>query len=265
MRITQAVAGALAALAGLGTRLPAQATRDRPTLVFTVSGSYADGVGLWTVPDQPIEDNSAGTLTDHLFLNRSVKRTLGAAFSGTYYKGAHLGLSAEASLVGLGYDDSCRIAEPVQSALNEQRCNSIDQLDRSAAAVTLSAGGVYRVASDEFISPFARAHVGVLVNNQSPLLLVGETINGAELIIYGDDNTGTRLRPAIQLGVGATIAAGRGYQIRWEIRDNILGIQRVTGPAARGQVPPHETAYKHIFSLNVGLDVILERRRGRRY
>jgi hypothetical protein len=30
-------------------------------------------------------------------------------------------------------------------------------------------------------------------------------------------------------------------------------------------VPPHETAYKHILSLNVGLDVILERHRGRRY
>jgi hypothetical protein len=40
----------------------------------------------------------------------------------------------------------------------------------------------------------------------------------------------------------------------------------VTGPSSgRGQVPPHETAYKHIFSLTVGLDVILERQRGRRY
>ncbi len=264
MRITQAVAAALV-LAAFGTPLAAQGRRDRPTLVFTISGAYRDGVGLWTVPDQPVEDNTAGTLTDHFFLNRSVNRSLGAGFSATYYKGAHLGLSAEAFLVGLGYDDTCRLVAPAQSELNAERCNSIDRLERSAAAVALSAGGVYRVGSDEFISPFARAHVGILVNNQSPLLLIGETNNGAELVIYDDENTGTRLRPAILLGLGATVAAGRGYQLRWEIRDNILGIQRVTGTTARGTVPPHETAYKHIFSLNVGLDVILERRPGRRY
>jgi opacity protein-like surface antigen len=265
MRITQSVAAALAALTALVSPAAAQARRERPTLVFTVSGAYRDGVSLWTVPDQPVEDNSGVTLTDHFFLNRSVRRSLGAGFSGTYYKGAHFGLSAEAFLVGLGYDDTCRLVAPAQSTLNEQRCNSIDRLERSAAAVTLSAGGVYRVGSDEFISPFARAHVGVLVNNQSPLLLVGETANGAELVIYDDPNTGTRLRPALLLGVGATVAAGRGYQLRWEIRDNILGIQRVTGVVGRGLIPPHETAYKHIFSLNVGLDVILERRPGRRY
>ena len=85
-------------------------------------------------------------------------------------------------------------------------------------------------------------------------------------VIYDDNNKGTRLRPAFGLGAGTTIAAGKGYQIRWEIRDNIVGIQRVTGVSpGRGQVPPHETAYKHLFSLNVGLDVILERKRGRRY
>ena len=75
------------------------------------------------------------------------------------------------------------------------------------------------------------------------------------------------VRPGLgALGVGTTIAAGKGYQLRWEVRDNIVGIQRVTSATSGpGQVPPHETAYKHIFSLNVGFDVILERQRGRRY
>jgi hypothetical protein len=125
---------------------------------------------------------------------------------------------------------------------------------------------IYRIASDEFISPFARASAGVLINNQSPLLLVGETNGGAELVIYDDQNKGTRLRPSFALGVGVTVAMSRGYQMRWEVRDNILGIQRVNGPTSGfGQVPPHQTVYKHIFSLNVGLDVILERKPGRRY
>jgi hypothetical protein len=262
----ESVAIAIALLAALGTPLAAQATRDRPTLIFTVSGAYIDGIGLWTVPDQPVTDNRSTPLTDHFFLTRSVKRTFGGGFSATYYRGAHLGLTAEAFLLGLGYDDSCRIDGTVQSSSNASVCSSIDNLERSAAAVTASAGVVYRISADEFISPFLRASAGMLINNQSPLLLVGVTDTKAELVIYNDENTGTRLRPAFTLGAGTTIAAGRGYQLRWEIRDNIVGIQRVTSAAPlRGQVPPHETAYKHIFSLNVGLDVILEKRRGRRY
>ena len=263
MRMKEAVAVAFACVATLCSPLAAQRTRDRPTLIFTVSGAYLGGVGLWSVPDQPVPDNDG---LDHFALSRSVKRTIGAGFSGTYFRGHHIGLTAEAFLLGLGYDDACRLVAPPQSESNVQRCNSIDQKERSAAAVTLSGGLVYRIASDEFISPFARVGVGVLVNNQSPLLLVGEASNGAERFIYVDDKTGTRLRPAFALGVGTTIAAGKGYQLRWEVRDNIVGIQRVTSATiGTGQVPPHETAYKHIFSLNVGLDVILERVRGRRY
>lgn len=266
MRVREVATVAVALLATLGTPLAAQSTRDRPTLIFTVSGAYLDGIGLWSV-NQPVPDlpDVGPALVDNFILNRSIKRTIGAGFSGTYYQGKHLGLTAEAFLLGLGYDDSCALQQPALSARNVKRCASIDQLERSAAAVTTSVGAIYRVASDEFISPFVRASVGFLVNNQSPLLLVGAA-DSAVLVIYDDDNKGTRLRPAIGLGVGTTIAAGKGYQIRWEIRDNIVGIQRVTGPSdGRGLVPPHGTAYKHIFSLTVGLDVILERQRGRRY
>ena len=201
-------AAAVVLLAAFGTPLAAQATRDRPTLIFTVSGAYLDGIRLWTVPDQPVEDNTSGTLTDHFFLRRNVKKTLGAGFSGTYYRGAHLGITAEAFLMGLGYSDICTIAEPAQSQLNVERCQSITDRDRSAAAVATTAGLVYRIGADEFISPFLRATGGVLINNQSPLLLVGQADNGAELVIYDDPNTGTRLRPAFLLGAGATIAAG---------------------------------------------------------
>ena len=265
MRMRQSAAVAVVLLGTLWTPLAAQRTRDRPTLIFTVSGAYLDGVGLWTVADQPLPDGS-GALIDHVILSRSIKRTLSAGFSGTYYRGAHLGLTAEALLLGLGYEDTCRLIAPAQSVRNAQRCNSIDAQERSAAAAAVSAGVVYRVASAEFISPFARASVGFLINDQSPLLVVGETNDGAALTIYDDANKGPRVRPAFSLGVGATIAAGRGYQLRWEVRDNIVGIQRVTGvPSSLGRVPPEATVYKHIFGLLFGVDVILERRPGRRY
>jgi len=70
----------------------------------------------------------------------------------------------------------------------------------------------------------------------------------------------------LALGVGFTAAVAKGYNLRWEVRDNITGVQRVTGtiPVA-GFVPPHSRVFKHLFSMTVGFDVVLERRRGRRY
>jgi len=246
-----------------GAPLAAQ-TRDRPTLVFTVSGAYLDDVGLWAVPDQVI--NLGGSTSDHLRLVRSVGRTFGAGFAGTYFKGQHLGLNAEAFLIGLGYDDACAVVGTPTQQANIERCNFIQERDRSAAAVVASVGGIYRIASREFISPFIRLGAGVLINNQSPLLLTAEANNGELLTIYNDDDLGTRLRPAFGIGVGATIAMSAGTQLRWEVRDNIVGIQAVTGPVTTlGTQPPFNTIYKHIFSLNVGIDVVLERSRGRRY
>ena len=265
MREAVAVALTAACLVIPGSPLAAQRTADRPILIFTISGAYLDDVGLWSVADQPVIDPATGTRTDHFAITRNVKRTIGAGFSGTYYKGAHLGITGEAFLLGLGYDDTCRLVAPAQASLNVDRCNSIDERDRSAAAVALTTGLIYRVTADEFISPFARVTAGMLVNNQSPLRLFGRDSNGDELLIYDDENTGTRLRPALVLGIGATVAAGRAYQIRWEVRDNVVGIQRITSAVVQGQEPPNETVYKHIFSINIGLDVILERRPGRRY
>jgi hypothetical protein len=269
MRIREPVAVAVALAATLWTPLAAQHARDRPILIFTMSGAYIDGAGLWSIPDQPITDLSAGGtgLTDHFILNRSIKRTLGAAFSGTYFKGSRLGITAEGLLLGLGYNDTCQLQPPVASGLNQVRCNSLNLLDHSAAAVALSTGLIYRIGSEEFISPFARASVGLVINNQSPILLVAQPgAPAGDLTIYDDSHKGTRLRPALGLGVGTSIAVGKAYHLRWEVRDNILGIQRVTGATADGgEIPPHKTVYQHLFSVMVGLDVVLERRPGRRY
>jgi hypothetical protein len=264
MRVRQAAA-AFALLATLWSPLAAQRTRDRPTLVFTVSGAYLDGTGLWTVPDQNM-DIGGPLPPDHFFLNRSIKRTLGASFAATYFKGQHFGLTGEAFLIGLGYDDACHILGTPNYTDNIERCQFIDDRDRSAAAVALSVGGIYRIAAREFFSPFFRASVGVLINNQSPLTMVGQTNRGSILTVYQDDNPGTRLRPAFALGIGTTIATSAAYQIRWEIRDNIVGVQKITGPIGLvGTMPPSNTVYKHLFSAVIGLDVVLERHRGRRY
>ena len=123
----QAAAVAFALLATLWTPLAAQRTRDRPTLVFTVSGAYLDGTGLWTVPDQPM-DIGGPRPPDHFFLSRSIKRTLGAGFSATYYRGQHFGLTGRGlpARAGLRRRLPDRWAPP-SSTSTSQRCQSIDR------------------------------------------------------------------------------------------------------------------------------------------
>lgn len=260
MRGVIAVAGLL--LAAPFVSAGAQATGDRARLVFTVSGAFVDGKGLWSVPNQRLMLEG---LEDNLVISRNIKSTLGASLAGTYFPGQRVGLTAEAFLLGLGYDDSCRLTTAGGSAAIASACASVNEQDKSAAAVAVTVGGIFRVASREFISPYARVAGGLLFMNQSSILTQGATGTGALLTIY-EDEARTRVRPALGLGLGATMVLSRGYHLRWEVRDNIVGIERVTGPVEQvTRIPPHETEYKHLFSVFIGLDVILERQRGRRY
>ena len=265
----EAVAVAVACWRRSGPRSPRSATRDRPTLVFTVSGAYIDGVGP-LVGGRPAGDRRRHRAARRPFRpDRSIKRTIGAGFSGTYYKGTHLGHHGRGFLLGLGYDDTLPARRRRPVARNIERCNSIEEQDRSAAAVTVVGGRGL---------PDRERRVHLALRPRRPRASWSTTRARscssaqasrrlAELIIYDDENTGTRLRPAFELGVGTTIAAGQGYQLRWEVRDNIVGIQarhRARPPAAAGAARTRRCT-STCSACIVGLDVILERQRGRRY
>jgi hypothetical protein len=260
------VAAAVAVLLATQTAIAvAQKTGDQARLVFSISGAYVGSKGLWSVPNQPVAIDEFPT---NLAITRSTPATFGASLGATYFPKGAWGLTGEAFLMGLGYDDACRVISSGEASLRvSEVCQDIDTQDKSAAAASLAVGGVLRLASREFISPFLRAGVGVLFTNQSSILTQGISISngGALLIIYDDDAQG-RVRPTFQLGVGATMVLSRGYHLRWEVRDNIVGVEEVTSAVQNvGSVPPHETSLEHIWSVQIGLDVILERQRGRRY
>ena len=194
-----------------------------------------------------------------------MKRTIGAGFSGTYFQGQAprdhgRGLPAGP---GLRRRLPARRAGAVAAPTSSGATPSTSRTGRRPPWRS-SGGLVYRIASGRVhLAVPAGERPGVLVNNQSPLLARRRDQQRRRAASSTTTTRrGTRLRPAFALGVGTTIAAGTGYQLRWEVRDNIVGIQRSPAPSGRGAVPPHETGYKHIFSLNVGLDVILERGAG---
>jgi hypothetical protein len=259
------VAGLLLAFAA---PLPAQATRDQAKLMFTIAAGMGFGSSLWSVGRQPIEGLQA--TADTFALARRIRRGLNIYMSGTYFRGANLGFSGEAALVGLGYSDNCDRVFDSGSERAGIICNTLDESDKPSSAVLVSAGPVFRVGSQSAVSPFVRANIGLLLSSQSSVrtqALVPDPLSGdAVVFLVYDDPNPRRLRVAFTVGGGFTMQLAPGYQVRLEARDNILPIQRVIGAAARdGDVPPREVTYRHVPSIAIGFDVILERRRGRRY
>ena len=242
-----------------------QGTKDQARLVFTVSGGMIVGRDLWSVDNQPAQ---FAATPDTFALGRRIRSTISVGFAGSYFPGEHLGVNVEGFLIGLGFEDRCRLAFTSGASDAAVACQSLQGATKSATAVTLAGGPVFRVNSRSLISPYARANLGVVISNQSSLRTIARfpTPEGlAERIVFADDHD-SRIAPSLALGAGFTAAVGRGYQIRWEVRDNIVGVQRVTGNTPRSDlVPPHKLTYKHLFSITIGFDVVLERRRGRRY
>lgn len=249
----------------------AQATADQARLSFGIAAGATSGTGLWTVTGQPLLD---GPLVDTLRINRRIRGGLGVVFYGIYFPSDHWGFTGEAMLVGLGFEDDCERTVASGSLRNAAICDAINQNTDPSTAVALSVGALYRVWSRHTFSPYARAHLGLAVSQHSSIQVEPEVPSdpndpGSEptqFILY-DDPGSRQLSPVLGLGVGFTAALGHGYQLRWEGRDNIIGVQRVTGTTfgAPNLEPSHSRAFKHVFSVTIGFEVVLERRRGRRY
>jgi hypothetical protein len=267
---------ALAGSAGIPAALHCQdpgdggSTGDQARLVFTISGGVVGDRDLWSSAPQPVQFT---TPADTFALGRRIRSTLAIGFGGAYFPGENLGFTAEGFLIGLGFEDTCRHIFSSGSPSVAAACQSIQGNKKLATAVILSGGTMFRVMSRKPISPYARANLGLVFSSQSSLRTVGQyptaTGESADLIIYSDDKN-SRVEPALALGLGFTAAVAKGYQIRWEVRDNIVGIQQVTGTLPQSglvapTVPPHSRVFKHLFSMTLGFDVVLERRRGRRY
>jgi hypothetical protein len=258
--------GCLAALlAGPVAPAAAQATGDQARLIFTVAGGVVIGKDLWSVGAQPVEFIEP---IDTFALARRITNNLAIGFSGTYFGGSTLGLGVEAFLIGLGFEDACRHTFASGNPEVATACTSIQGANKSATAVLLSAGPIFRLNSRSLLSPYARANAGLVFSSQSSIRTIGHFPSPegqVDLIVYDDDHD-SRVEPAFALGAGFTAAIAKGYQLRWEVRDNITGVQKVTSAAPQARtIPPHELVFKHLFSFTIGFDVVLERRRGRRY
>lgn len=255
--------------------LPAVAvgqTRDQARLIINLSAGFVGGQSLWQVRGQPLYDNLAGqTVIDTLTLSRRVRNSFTLGARGIYFHGEHVGFFGEAFLLGLGFDDTCGRTFATSSGRNAETCSSIDQSETASSAVEIAGGAMYRFASQKAVSPYLRGSLGFVLASRSAILTSG-TFNSAgagservEVNVFPDDG-GSKFYLAGGLGAGFTAQIAPSYQIRWEVRDNMVRLPTIAGPTPQdGNPPALENRIKHLLSIEVGFDVVLERRHGRRY
>jgi len=251
-----------ASLLAFAQPLAAQREADQATLVFTLAGAFSGSADLWAVQNQPVFRQQ---VADTFALGRKRSSGLGVLLAGIYFFKPNFGLAGEAFFLGGGFEDSCRHTFQTGSAEAVTLCNGINGSSKSGNSVMMSAGPVLRFNTRKTIKPYVRANVGLQIGGRSSVELSSRVTTDFFSVVY-DDPDERNISLALAAAVGMTASLGPGYQLRWELRDNYVGFDRITGPTFRdGLSPARELAYKHVWSFVLGVDIVLERRRGRRY
>ncbi len=249
-------------------------TRSQPSLVLTIYAGTASGAGLWNIARQPLclPNPSCASSDPHdtLRLTRDLGSSLLAGAGATYYANRHLGVTLEVFYLGMPLDDGCTglFYNPDTEARNEQLCNNITSASLSTSAIAFFGGVVVRAAPTRAISPFVRAGAGLLSYSAGIIEVAGVYYlsNGqpeTRVVILDDKPKTSAL--TVHAAAGFTARLSPGYQFRFELRDILVPLKYITGPAdGLGQVST-ATRVHHRVALTLGLDVILERKPGRRY
>lgn len=260
------ISSVLCALAMLLGAAPAVAqSHDEARLTVGVAIGYIRGSSLWTVNHQPIINLDGEQ--DLLNLQRSLSSNLTLSAQGTYFSSSHFGYTGEFSYIGLGTEDNCDLAGTPGGIPGGPACEALKGATRQGSSVSLMGGVVLRPASRTAYQPFVRGLLGVGVVPRSTLQLAStwgtELENRME--IYTEDNS-HMVRPSAALGLGIATAPSAGYQLSVEVRETWMIIPVVTGTTASQLLkPPSANRVKAFPSFMVGLSIVLERQRGRRY
>ena len=258
--------------------LPAQ-TPSAPHLYLSMFGGYRTGRHLWTLNDQPfLVQTPIGPNPgqyDTLDLQHEVNPGFVIGAAGTYFPRPNLGFEGEIAFLGMGVESRCAIRQvdpPAMGDVDPELCTSLNGASSSLSAVSFSVGLVGRLRPDKATYPYVRAGVGVVARTRSTIELIGtfaDTARNAleEVIIVGDSFP-NKTRAHLSFAAGLALSLGPASQLRLEARDIVTSLDRVTGlaDASRGTLyPPHAGRSLHSFVFIVAFDVILEKRRGRRY
>jgi len=266
------------ALATLAASAAAQ-TGSQPSLVLSIVGGVSNTNGLFDIAQQPLclpEPSCAPTDPhDTLRIRRDVTTGLEAGVMATLFRGPHLGFSLEVLYLGLPLDDTCNPVklnpdpgtDSVYGPRNKQLCDNISSASLSTSVISVMGGAVLRAAPRGAFSPYVRAGFGIMSYSTSTTDVSGLFVQGGQLesravVINAHPKS---IGFAGQVAAGFTERLGPGYQFRFEVQDALTPLQTLTGPANDLAQAPTATRLYHRIALRLGLDVVLEQKRGRRY
>ncbi len=270
----RAVAAAAALLiATTATAAPLTAQEGaQPRLFFTINAGIVFGGNMWTVERQPVAI-IGGVAFDTMRISRQLTPGLAAGLTATLYTSEHLGFSFEAEYLGQVIDDDCRMV--FESDIDPQRrnaqvCETMNQIQTTASTTGFYLGANYRFTPRGAFSPYIRLEGGVSLRNTSVVEASGVFIaadNTLQERVVIQDRSGTRIAPTAGIALGVIIPLSPSYLVSFEVRDHLIQMQRVTGPAGE-EVPgiaPTENFYMNAFAVSFGFSIVLEKKRGRRY
>ena len=242
-------------------------TNDEARLTLGISAGYVGAISIWDVAAQPVV--SVFGTTDIFHLHRELHSDISISGHATYYRGPHLGFTGEFTYLGLGTSDGCTVVQDGGDIELQAVCDALKGATGSASTTLIQGGMVYRPLSRSFLQPYFKGVVGLAFTPSSSIQMrstygsIGDT--SLILTIYKDDGW-KEIRPTWTAAFGVSTAPNSGYQLHVEVRESWLPLGRVTGATSgQGFVPPHETVIKGVTSVLVGFDIVLEKRRGRRY
>ncbi len=259
--------------AAISQPLAAQ-VRPESRLIFSIFGGVVRPGGLWTLDKQPLLVLFGTPRYDTLRLRRKLTTGLTAGLSATFFRSANFGLSGEIVYVALRIDDDCEMTFThldVQLR-NTQLCDDITQRTRTASTVGFYFGAAYRFTTRSAVTPYVRLQGGFAVRSSSLIEMTGrfideqpdgtQTVNLRSVLL---EDSRISVDPGLAGAAGIMFAVAPGYNVRLEVRDHLLVVDRPT--AAADQLGSVETESFLTFApaLVIGIDIVLERRRGRRY
>jgi len=256
-------------LAGPST---AAQTNDQSNLVLTVFAGVTAGHALWSLQGQPFCSESTCNATaphDTFDLSRDVTSSLIAGVGGTYFTSPHVGIHVEVSYMGLSFEDHCLDVFASTSPRNAEICARANSNALSTSAITFSVGVMLRAAPRRAVSPFVRASVMLATYStgsvEMPSFYTDANTHPPQAFNIYEDPSPKKSGFGLQVGAGFTSRLGPGYQVRFELRDLVAPLDRAIGIAGENREPAKGSRLFHHFALAIGIDVILERKRGRRY
>lgn len=247
----------------------AQQRSDQARLSFGIGLGYNGGTDLWQVNGQELFDDFNRDTAD---ISRDVRPTIGLAFVGTYFPNDRVGVAVEAHLIGLGFEDGCTLRSASGSFRNQAICTDLNGKNSSGTSVAGTVGILYRPFPWTDLQPYVRANAGIIASQQSAVRMRAtiptDTSASADLVdyyVFQDDHPAS-VSPTGAVALGMTAFVSRAYQVRFEVKDNLVSLEHVTSRVAFTPAEPtSERKLHHVFSMTIGLEVVLERKRGRRY